>query len=65
MIKEDQGYVHAVHLFSHGHQFHGAQRTEYENLLSSLSLQEEAASAPQAHDMSRGHEDASTSSEVQ
>ncbi len=38
---------------------------EYENLLSSLSLQEEAARAPQAHDMSRGHENASTSSEVQ
>jgi hypothetical protein len=38
---------------------------EYENLLSSLSLQEEVASAPQARDMSRGHEDASTSSEDQ
>ena len=38
---------------------------EYENLLSSLSLQEESASAPQACDMSRGHEDASTSSEAQ
>ncbi len=38
---------------------------DYENLLSSLSLQGEAASAPQAHDMSRGHEDASTSSEAQ
>ena len=38
---------------------------EYENLLSSLSLQEEVASAPQARDMSRGHEDASTSSKDQ
>ncbi len=38
---------------------------EYENLLSSLSLQEEVASAPQARDKSRGHEDASTSSEDQ
>ncbi len=38
---------------------------EYESLLSSLSLQEEAASAPQAHDMSRELENASTSSEVQ
>ncbi len=38
---------------------------EYESLLSSLSLQEEAASAPRAHDMSRGFEDALASSEVQ
>ncbi len=38
---------------------------EYESLLSSLSLQEEAASAPQIHDMSRSLEDPSTSSEVQ
>jgi hypothetical protein len=38
---------------------------EYESLLSSLSLQEEAVNAPQAHDMSRGLEDASTSSETQ
>jgi hypothetical protein len=38
---------------------------EYESLLSLLSLQEEATSAPQAHDMSGGLEDAATSSEVQ
>jgi hypothetical protein len=38
---------------------------EYESLLSSLSLHEEAVSAPQTHDMSRGLEDASTSSEAQ
>jgi hypothetical protein len=38
---------------------------EYESLLSSLSLQEEAVSSPQTHDMSRGFEDASTSSEAQ
>jgi hypothetical protein len=38
---------------------------EYESLLSSLSLQEEAVSAPQTHDMSRGLEDASTASEAQ
>jgi hypothetical protein len=38
---------------------------EYESLLSSLSLQEEAASAPQTHDMSRDLEDASTASEAQ
>jgi hypothetical protein len=38
---------------------------EHESLLSSLSLQEEVASAPQTHDMSRGLEDASTASEAQ
>jgi hypothetical protein len=38
---------------------------EYESLLSSLSLQEEAASAPQTHDMSRDLGDASTASEAQ
>jgi hypothetical protein len=38
---------------------------EHESLLSSLSLQEETASAPQTHDMSRGLEDASTASEAQ
>jgi hypothetical protein len=38
---------------------------EYESLLSSLSLQEEAAGAPQTHNMSRGLEDAYTSSEAQ
>ena len=38
---------------------------EYESLLSSLSLHEEVASAPRTHDMSRGFEDTSTSSEVQ
>ena len=38
---------------------------EYESLLSTLSLQEEAASAPQVHDMSRDLEDASNSSEEQ
>jgi hypothetical protein len=38
---------------------------KYESLLSSLSLQEEAANAPQTHDMPRGLEDASTSSEAQ
>jgi hypothetical protein len=38
---------------------------EYESLLSSLSLQEEVASAPQAHDMSRDFEAASASSEIQ
>jgi hypothetical protein len=38
---------------------------EYESLLSSLSLQEEAASAPRAHDMSRGFEDTLASSDVQ
>jgi hypothetical protein len=31
---------------------------EYESLLSSLSLQEKTYSAPRAHDMSRGFEDA-------
>ncbi len=38
---------------------------EYESLLSSLSLQEEAASASQTHDMSRELEDASTATEAQ
>ena len=38
---------------------------EYESLLSSLSLQEEAVSAPQTHDMSRDLEDASATSEAQ
>jgi hypothetical protein len=38
---------------------------EYESLLSSLSLQEEAASAPQTHGMSRDLGNASTSSEAQ
>ena len=38
---------------------------EYESLLSSLSIQEEAPIAPLAHDMSRDQEDASASSSVQ
>ncbi len=38
---------------------------EYENLLSSLSIQEEASRAPLAHDMSRESEDASVSSRIQ
>ena len=38
---------------------------EHESLLSSLSLQEEAVSAPQTHDMSRDLEDASATSEAQ
>ncbi len=39
--------------------------SEYESLLSSLSLQDEAASAPQTHDMSRDFEDAPAASEAQ
>ena len=39
--------------------------SEYESLLSSLSIQEEAPFAPLAHDMSRDQEDASASARVQ
>jgi hypothetical protein len=38
---------------------------EYESLLSSLSIQDEAPIAPLAHDMSRNSEDASSSARVQ
>ncbi len=38
---------------------------EYESLLASLSIQEEAANAPLANDMSWGLEDVQASSEVQ
>ncbi len=38
---------------------------EYESLLSSLSIQEEAPKAPLAHDMSRDSEDASASAGIQ
>jgi hypothetical protein len=54
-----------MHLFSHGHQFHGRPLNEYEILLSSWSLQEEAANASGTLDMSRGFEGALTSPENQ
>ena len=38
---------------------------EYESLLSSLSIQEEAPTAPLAHDMSRDSVDASASARIQ
>jgi hypothetical protein len=38
---------------------------EYESLLSSLSIQDEALIAPQAYDMSRNSEDASAFARVQ
>ena len=38
---------------------------EYESLLSSLSIQEDAPKAPLAHDMSRDPEDASASAGIQ
>ena len=38
---------------------------EYESLLSSLSIQEEALKAPLAHDMSRDSVEASASARIQ
>jgi hypothetical protein len=63
MIEEDQGFAYAPVLPRSP--VSGHSTSIYESLLSSLSLQEEVASAPQTHDMSRGLEDASTASEAQ